>query len=155
MSAGLKKKQTSDWMIVPNYNPHSNNPPLSPQSNTPLVPDNRKNDIEAAEERRDRASRAMEKYHQSIARAYNQSVQHRKFKKGDLVWKTVDAVKRGQPIPKFSPRWEGPYKVVEASSNWYYKLTRVDDRFITGSINAKYVRIFSLIYFEKSCKFLC
>ncbi|GMP47239.1 hypothetical protein CsSME_00015093 [Camellia sinensis var. sinensis] len=41
-----------------------------------LVPDSRKNDIEAAEERRDWASRAMEKYHQSVARAYNQSVQH-------------------------------------------------------------------------------
>ncbi|XP_028069567.1 uncharacterized protein LOC114272091 [Camellia sinensis] len=47
--------------------------------------DSRKNDTEAAKERRDRASRAMEKYHQSIARAYNQSVQHKKFNNGDLV----------------------------------------------------------------------
>ncbi|XP_028061730.1 uncharacterized protein LOC114265169 [Camellia sinensis] len=69
-----------------------------------LVPDNRKNDIEADEERRDRASRAMEKYHQSIARAYNQSIQHRKFKEGDLVWKTVDAIMQWQPILKLSPR---------------------------------------------------
>ncbi|XP_028127093.1 protein NYNRIN-like [Camellia sinensis] len=36
-----------------------------------LVLDSRKNDIKAAEEIRDRASRAMEKYHQSIACAYN------------------------------------------------------------------------------------
>ncbi|XP_028104618.1 uncharacterized protein K02A2.6-like [Camellia sinensis] len=49
-----------------------------------IVPDNKKNDIEVAKERRDRALRAMEKYYQSIARAYNQSVQHRKFKEGDL-----------------------------------------------------------------------
>ncbi|XP_028125575.1 uncharacterized protein K02A2.6-like [Camellia sinensis] len=84
-----------------------------------FVPDSRKNDIEAAEERRDRASRAIEKYHQSVARAYNQSVQHKKFNKLNLVWKTVDAIMRGQPIPKFSPRWEGPYKVVEASSSGY------------------------------------
>ncbi|XP_028114984.1 uncharacterized protein K02A2.6-like [Camellia sinensis] len=69
-----------------------------------LVPDSRKNDIEAAEEIRDWASRAMEKYHQSTARTYNQSVQHRKFNEGDLVWKTVDAIMWGQPIPKFSPR---------------------------------------------------
>ena len=105
-----------------------------------LVPDSRKNDIEAAEERRDRASQAMEKYHQSIAHAYNQFVQHREFNKGDLVWKTMDAIMRGQPIPKFSPRWEGPYKVAEASSNGYYKLTRVDDGFRTGTVNAKYVK---------------
>lgn len=78
----------------------------------------------------------MEKYHQSVARAYNQPVQHKKFNKGDLVWKTVDAIMRGQPIPKFSPRWEGPYKVAEASSSGYYKLTRVDDGFKTGPIIA-------------------
>ncbi|GMP47222.1 hypothetical protein CsSME_00015079 [Camellia sinensis var. sinensis] len=101
-----------------------------------LVPDSRKNGIEASEERRDRASRAMEKYHQSVARAYNQSVQHKKFSNGDLVWKTVDAIMRGQPIPKFSPRWEGSYKVAKASSNGYYKLTRVDDGFKTGPIIA-------------------
>ncbi|XP_028092628.1 uncharacterized protein LOC114292813 [Camellia sinensis] len=105
-----------------------------------LVPDSRKNDIEAIEERRDRALRAMEKCHQSIARTYNQSVQHRKFNKEDLVWKIVNAIMRGQPIPKFLPRWEGAYKVVEASNNGYYKLTRVDDGFRTGSINAKYVK---------------
>ncbi|XP_028076848.1 uncharacterized protein LOC114278894 [Camellia sinensis] len=107
---------------------------------THLVPNNRKNDIEAAEERRDRASRATEKYHQSIALAYNQFVQHREFKEGDLVWKTVDAIMWGQPIHKFSPRWEGPYKVAEASSSGYYKLTRVDDGFRIGPINAKYVK---------------
>ncbi|XP_028078287.1 uncharacterized protein K02A2.6-like [Camellia sinensis] len=105
-----------------------------------LVPENRKNDIEATEERRDRASRAMKKYHQSIAHAYNQSVQHKKFKEGDLVWKIVDAIMRGQPIPMFSPRWESPYKVAEASSSGYYKLTRVDDGFRTGLINAKYIK---------------
>ncbi|XP_028071841.1 uncharacterized protein LOC114274168 [Camellia sinensis] len=105
-----------------------------------LVPDSRKNDIEAAEERRDRASRAMERYHQSIAPAYNQSVQHKKFNEGDLVWKTVDAIIRRQPISKSSPIWEGPYKVAKASSSGYYKLTRVDDRFRTGPINAKYVK---------------
>ncbi|GMP82090.1 hypothetical protein CsSME_00036554 [Camellia sinensis var. sinensis] len=101
-----------------------------------LVPDSRKNDIEAAEGRRDRASRAMEKYHQSIARAYNQSVQHKKFSKGNLVWKTVDAIMWGQPIPKFSPRWEGPHKVADASSSGYYKLTSVDDGYKTGPIIA-------------------
>ncbi|XP_028124257.1 uncharacterized protein K02A2.6-like [Camellia sinensis] len=105
-----------------------------------LVPDSRNNYIEAAEEKKDRTSQAMEKYHQSIARAYNQSVQHRKFKERDLVWKTVDAIMRGQPIPKFSPRWEGPYKVAKANSSRYYKLTKVDDGFKIGHVNAKYVK---------------
>ncbi|XP_028123473.1 uncharacterized protein LOC114320596 [Camellia sinensis] len=105
-----------------------------------LVPDSRKNDIEVAEERRDRATRTMEKYHQSMACAYNQSVQHKEFNEGDLVWKTVDAIMWRQLIPKFSPRWKGPYKVSEASSNRYYKLTRVDGGFRTGLIYAKYVK---------------
>ncbi|XP_028115035.1 uncharacterized protein K02A2.6-like [Camellia sinensis] len=107
---------------------------------THLVSDSRKNDIKAAEEKRNRVLRAMEKYHQSIAHTYNQPIQHKEFNKGDLVWKTVDAIMQRQPIPKFSPRWESPYKVTEASSSGYYKLTRVDDGFRTGPINAKYVK---------------
>ncbi|CAL5440183.1 unnamed protein product [Camellia sinensis] len=78
--------------------------------------------LEALEEKHDRAAKVMERYHESIARAYNQTVVPRKFEEGDLVWKIVDPIMRGQPLPKFSPKWEGPYKVVQASSSGYYKL---------------------------------
>ncbi|GMP96894.1 hypothetical protein CsSME_00045332 [Camellia sinensis var. sinensis] len=96
--------------------------------------------LEALEEKHDRAVKVMERYHESIARAYNQTVVPRKFEEGDLVWKIVDPIMRGQPLPKFSPKWEGPYKVVQASSSGYYKLVRVEDGFRTGPLNAKFIK---------------
>ncbi|CAL5332221.1 unnamed protein product [Camellia sinensis] len=96
--------------------------------------------LEALEEKHDRAAKVMERYHESIARAYNQTVVPRKFEEGDLVWKIVDPIMRGQPLPKFSPKWEGPYKVVQASSSGYYKLVRVEDGFRTGPLNAKFIK---------------
>ncbi|GMP49154.1 hypothetical protein CsSME_00016227 [Camellia sinensis var. sinensis] len=96
--------------------------------------------LEALEEKHDRAAKVMERYHESIARAYNQTVVPRKFEEGDLVWKIVDPIMRGQPLPKFSPKWEGPYKVVQASSSGYYKLIRVEDGFRTGPLNAKFIK---------------
>ncbi|CAL5421241.1 unnamed protein product [Camellia sinensis] len=96
--------------------------------------------LEALEEKHDRAAKVMERYHESIARAYNQTVIPRKFEEGDLVWKIVDPIMRGQPLPKFSPKWEGPYKVVRASSSGYYKLVRVEDGFRTGPLNAKFIK---------------
>ncbi|XP_028052406.1 protein NYNRIN-like [Camellia sinensis] len=85
--------------------------------------------LEALEEKHDRAAKVMERYHESIARAYNQTVVPRKFEEGDLVRKIVDPIMRGQPLPKFSPKWKGPYRVVQASSSGYYKLVRVEDGF--------------------------
>ncbi|GMP93460.1 hypothetical protein CsSME_00043281 [Camellia sinensis var. sinensis] len=96
--------------------------------------------LEALEEKHDRAAKVKERYHESIARAYNQTVVPRKFEEGDLVWKIVDPIMRGQPLPKFSPKWEGPYKVAQASSSGYYKLVRVEDGFRTGPLNAKFIK---------------
>ncbi|CAL5375138.1 unnamed protein product [Camellia sinensis] len=96
--------------------------------------------LEALEEKHDRAAKVMERYHESIARAYNQTVVPRKFEEGDLVWKIVDPIMRGQPLPKFSPKWEGSYRVVQASSSGYYKLVKVEDGFQTGPLNAKFIK---------------
>ncbi|XP_028108109.1 uncharacterized protein LOC114306980 [Camellia sinensis] len=104
--------------------------------------------LEALEEKHDRAAKVMERYHESIARAYNQTVVPRKFEEGDLVWKIVDPIMRGQPLPKFSPKWEGPYKVVQASSSGYYKLLYLD--FHCSNNEAEYeALILGLIAAEK------
>lgn len=85
-----------------------------------LIPDARVVDLEALDEKRDKAAVNLEKYQR--ARVYDQSVVKREFEVGDLVWKTIDAIMRGQPIPKFAPKWEGPYEVVESNFSGYYKL---------------------------------
>lgn len=79
-----------------------------------MVLEPRTTSLEALE-KQDRAAKVMERYHESIARAYNQTVVPRRFEEGDLAWKIVDPIMRGQPLPKFSPKWEGPYWVIRAS----------------------------------------
>ncbi|CAL5325598.1 unnamed protein product [Camellia sinensis] len=96
--------------------------------------------LEALEEKHDRAVKVMERYYKSIAQTYNQTVVPRKFEEGDLVWKIIDPIMRGKPLPKFSPKWEGPYRVVQASSSEYYRLVRVEDGFRTGPLNAKFIK---------------
>ncbi|XP_028061121.1 uncharacterized protein LOC114264641 [Camellia sinensis] len=100
--------------------------------------------LEALEKKQDRAAKVMERYHESITRAYNQTVVPRKFEEGDLVWKIVDPIMRGQPLPKFSPKWKGPYRVVQASSSEYYRLVRIDDGFRIGLLNAKFIKRYYL-----------
>jgi hypothetical protein len=47
-----------------------------------------------------------------VAKAYNKKVKAKSFQVGDLVWKTVLPLRsRDQKFGKWSPSWEGPYKV--------------------------------------------
>ena len=64
-----------------------------------LIPDARVVDLEALDEKRNKAAVNLEKYQRGIARVYNQSVVKREFEVGNLIWKTIYAIMRGQPIP--------------------------------------------------------
>ncbi|KAG5557356.1 hypothetical protein RHGRI_007568 [Rhododendron griersonianum] len=102
----------------------------------------RRADLEALEERRVAAALVHEKYWESVACYCNKGVVPRVFKVGDLVWKATVAVMRDLKTPKFTPKWEGPYKVISASASGYYHLTCVEDDFQTGAINSKYIKKF-------------
>ena len=75
-----------------------------------------------------------------MARFYNKGVVPRAFKVGDLVWKSTMDVMRNVKSPKFTPRWEGPYQVIQASTSGHYRLSRVSDGFLTGPINVKFIK---------------
>ncbi|XP_028123760.1 uncharacterized protein LOC114320885 [Camellia sinensis] len=105
-----------------------------------MVLEPRTTKLEALKENQDRATKVMEMYHESISRAYNQTMVPRKFEEGDLIWKIVGPIMQGQPLPKFSPKGKGTYKVVQASSSGYYRLIRAEDGFRTGPFNAKFIR---------------
>lgn len=52
------------------------------------------------------------------------------------------AVMRNLETPKFTPRWEGPYKVIKSSNSGYYHLARVNDGYKTGKVNFKFIKKF-------------
>jgi hypothetical protein len=59
----------------------------------------------------------IEKNKMQVARAYNMKVKAKYFQVGDLVWKTIPPiVTKSKKFGKWSPSWEGPYKVVKICS---------------------------------------
>jgi hypothetical protein len=77
------------------------------------------------------ALREIEKDKIMVDKAYNKKVKAKSFQVGDLVWKTVLPLKsRDQKFGKWSPIWEGPYKVIHVIfSNAYMLQTLQVDEF--------------------------
>jgi hypothetical protein len=49
-----------------------------------------------------------------VARAYNKRVKEKSFQVGDLVWKMILPMgSRSNKFKKWSPNWEGPYRIEE------------------------------------------
>ena len=58
-----------------------------------------------------------------VARAYNKKVKDKLFVVDDLVWKVILPMdKNDRVLGKWSPNWEGPFKVMQVFSNNAYEL---------------------------------
>ena len=70
--------------------------------------------IDEVTDKRMRALKEIEKYKLRVARAYNNKVKDKSFQVGDLVWKTILPLgMKSNKFGKWSPSWEGPYRVVK------------------------------------------
>jgi hypothetical protein len=68
--------------------------------------------IDEVTDKRVMALGAIEKNKIMVARAYNKKVKAKSFQVGDLVWKTIMPLRnKDRKFGKWSPSWEGPYKV--------------------------------------------
>jgi hypothetical protein len=66
---------------------------------------------------------AIERDKIMVARAYNKKVKAKSFQVGDLVWKTILPLRnKDRKFGKWSPSWEGPYKVKHVVSGNAYLL---------------------------------
>ena len=76
-----------------------------------------------------------------IARFYNSRVKYKSFKINDLVWKVILPMdKNCREYRKWSPKWEGPFKVVRVFSGNAYALVGIDSNLRIKSINGKYLK---------------
>ena len=70
--------------------------------------------IDEVTDKRMGALKEIEKDKLQVARAYNKKVKGKSFQVGDLVWKTILPLgMKSNKFGKWSPSWEGPYKVVK------------------------------------------
>ncbi|XP_058733528.1 uncharacterized protein LOC131605155 [Vicia villosa] len=58
-----------------------------------------------------------------VARAYNKKVRNKVFVINDLIWKVILLMDRNDRfLGKWSPNWEGPFKVIQVFTNNTYEL---------------------------------
>ena len=68
--------------------------------------------LDLLDEVRATAEQRLARYHNLMARHYNNRVRRRDFKVGDLVLRKVMGAARDSSQGKLSPNWEGPYRIV-------------------------------------------
>ena len=85
----------------------------------------------------------MRKNKLRVAKYYNKKVEVKHFEEGDLVWKIIMPIAtKDRAIGKWSPNWEGPFRVVRcAPSNAYILKTLLEEEF-TRAINGRFLKRF-------------
>jgi hypothetical protein len=75
------------------------------------------------------------------SREYNKRVKEKMFQVGDLVWKTILPLgTRDSKFSKWSPSWEGPYKVVGIVPGNAYFVESLEGKGLAKVINDKYLK---------------
>ena len=78
-----------------------------------------------------------------VARSYNKWVRRKSFEEGELIWKVVQPIDaKDRELGKWSPNWEGPFKVYQVMLENAYRLSSLEGephkRFINGKCLKKY-----------------
>nr|AAM74403.1 Putative retroelement [Oryza sativa Japonica Group] len=110
---------------------------LSSEDYKTLMGDN----LDEVIDKRLKALEEIEKEKKRVAKAYNKRVKAKLFQVGDLVWKTIFPLgTRSKEFGKWSPSWEGPYRVCGiVRGNAYFLETLQGERF-QRAINGKYLK---------------
>jgi hypothetical protein len=99
--------------------------------------------LDETEDNRSKAMTKIEREKLQIAKAYNENVRGKSFQVGDLVWKTILPLKaRDLKFGKWSPNWEGPYKVTGIVPGNAYFLETLEGRELPKVINGKYLKAY-------------
>jgi hypothetical protein len=101
--------------------------------------------IDEVTDKRLEALEAIEKDKRRVARAYNKMVKAKSFQVGDLVWKTILPIgSKSNKFGKWSPSWEGPYKVVRVCSRNSYMVQSLQGQQLPMALNGRYLKKFYL-----------
>jgi hypothetical protein len=93
------------------------------------------------DEERIKALEMLTREKERVAKAYNKKVKSKTFNVGNLVWKVILPMdKKDRVLGKWSPHWEGPFKVVQVYSNGAYEIEELTPERRTLGINGKYLK---------------
>jgi hypothetical protein len=76
-----------------------------------------------------------------VAKANNKRVKKKSFQVGDLVWKMILPIgSRSSKFGKWSPNWEGPYRIEEVIPGNSYMVQSMQETSLARAINEKYLK---------------
>jgi hypothetical protein len=76
-----------------------------------------------------------------VAKAYNKKVKAKSFQVGDLVWKTILPLRnKDRKFGKWSPSWEGTYKVKQVMSGNTYLLQTLQGKDLPKALNGRFLK---------------
>ena len=79
-------------------------------------------------ERRLHALERLRRQKERVARAYNKRVKGKAFIINDLVWKVILPMdQKNKVLGKWSPHWEGPFRILKAFSKNSYEVEELDE----------------------------
>ena len=97
--------------------------------------------IDEVSDKRLQALKKIEKDKLRVARAYNKKVRAKSFQVGELVWKTILPLGiRRNKFGKWSPSWEGPYKIVKVIFENSYMVEMLQGERLPKTLNGRYMK---------------
>jgi hypothetical protein len=99
--------------------------------------------IDKVIDKRMEALEAIEMDKRRVARAYNKRVKAKSLQIGDFVWKTIIPLgSKSNKFGKWSPSWEGPYKIVRVCSGNSYMLESLQGQQLPRAPNGRYLKFY-------------
>ncbi|KAK9669988.1 hypothetical protein RND81_13G168500 [Saponaria officinalis] len=100
--------------------------------------------------KREQALSSLIKRKRLMVESYNKRVRKKSFKVDDLVWKVrLPMGHKDHFYEKWTPQWEGPFRVVKIYSGNSYGLQHTDGRMIKTNINGKFIKAYHPTIWEK------
>ncbi|XP_075504450.1 uncharacterized protein LOC142541877 [Primulina tabacum] len=100
-----------------------------------------RNSSQELDELRIQAYNALLLQKQRVARIYNKRVSNKSFHAGEMVWKAILPLgTKDRKLDKWSPNWEGPFKVHKILDRNPYWLSSLDDQPHKRFTNGKYLK---------------
>ncbi|XP_073121560.1 uncharacterized protein [Henckelia pumila] len=98
-------------------------------------------ELEDLDDTRMQALNSLMLQKEKVARSYNKWVRKKSFHEGDLVWKVILPVGvKDRELGKWSPNWEGPFKVHRVLDGNAYWLAIVEVEPHKRCINGRYLK---------------
>jgi hypothetical protein len=100
-----------------------------------------KDDLEDLLGHRLKALVGIEENKKRVARWYDKRVKVKEFAEGDLVWKLILPFgTKSSKFGKWSPNWEGPYRISRSVPSNAYILENVDGIEFPRALNGMYLK---------------